>query len=272
VDVPGAWRWTFRLSALLALIAGLMLFAGASDTESWFAWTIEPSQTAAFLGATYWAVVVLFAWSAGRGSWDEVRLAALAETLAAVLLLAATVLHLDKFHEDLFGYFWIAVYAGAAPALVALLLLARGGPRSHQLGAERGAGLPRGLRLLLALQALVFAAYGFALFLFPESADASWPWPLTPLTARAIAAFLLGFAVAAAVVVHEGAAERLRGAAWTYVALAALEILAAVIHTDDFDSGAGLAAFLVFWVTIAAAGVWGLVYSGRSSRSAFSVS
>jgi hypothetical protein len=270
VDVLGAWRWTFRVSALLALIAGLMLFAGATETESFFSWTIEPPQTAAFLGATYWAVVILFAWASTGRTWSEMRLAALAEATAAVLLLAATLLHSDKFHDDLLGYFWIAVYALAAPALL-VLALAADRVSTEQPTRQRAAALPGGLRALLAAQALLFGAYGVSLFLFPGAADAAWPWPLSPLTGRAIGAFLCGFAVAAAVALRDPAPERLRAAAWTYLALGGLEAFGAVLHRGDFSSDA-LFAFLAFCASLVAAGAWGLRYAERSSRSAFSTS
>ena len=35
-------RWTLLGFAGLALIAGLLLFAGSSETDEWFSWTIEP--------------------------------------------------------------------------------------------------------------------------------------------------------------------------------------------------------------------------------------
>ena len=271
MDVLGAWRWTFRASALLALVAGLMLFAGATETESFFSWTIEPSQTAAFLGATYWAVLILFASASTRRTWTEMRLAAFAEATAAALLLAATLLHLDKFHDDFLGYFWIAVYALAAPALVVLVLAAHRASTEHPTG-QRAAALPGGLRALLGLQALIFAAYGVSLLLVPETADAAWPWPLTPLTGRAIAAFLCGFAVAAAVALRDPGVAWLRGAAWTYLALGALEVLGAALHSGDFSSDAALAGYIAFCASLLAAGAWGLVYADRSSRSAFSTS
>jgi hypothetical protein len=271
VGVLGAWRWIFGASALLALIAGLMLFAGATETDRFFSWTIEPAQTAAFLGATYWAVVILFAWASARRTWSEIRMAALAEATAAVLLLAATLLHLDQFHDDLLGYFWIAVYALAAPALAVLVLAARGASTEHRT-RQRPVALPRGLQALLAAQALVFAAYGVSLFLFPGSADAAWPWPLTPLTGRAVGAFLCGFAVAAALALRDPAPQRLRAAAWTYLALGALELLGAALHGSDFSSDAALAAFMAFCASLVAAGAWGLLYAEHSSARAFSMS
>jgi hypothetical protein len=139
-----AWRLVFRASALLALIAGLLLFAGATRTDDYFSWTIEPPQTAAFLGATYWAAAVLFAWASAQHGWHTVRIAALPELAVAIPLLVATLLHLDKFHRDLFGYFWVAAYAVAAPVLIYLIAAARAALTYAVLGALEllGAALP----------------------------------------------------------------------------------------------------------------------------------
>ncbi len=48
--------WVF---AGLALIAGGLLFFGATHTDKWWAWTIAPPLTATTLGAFYWAAFVL---------------------------------------------------------------------------------------------------------------------------------------------------------------------------------------------------------------------
>ena len=100
------------------MIAGALLFIGAEETADWFSWTIEPPLTAAFLGGVYWAAAVLFWHTSGLSGWAALRTAAAAEAVAAAGLLVATLIHLDKFHHDLFGYFWITVYAIAAPVIV----------------------------------------------------------------------------------------------------------------------------------------------------------
>jgi hypothetical protein len=53
-------RWFFGVSAVLAAVAGFQLFVGATETDRFFSWTIDPPLTAAFLGAAYWAAMVLF--------------------------------------------------------------------------------------------------------------------------------------------------------------------------------------------------------------------
>jgi hypothetical protein len=270
--LAGAWQLAFRVSALLALIAGLLLFAGATRTDDFFSWTIEPAQTAAFIGAAYWAAAVLFAWASAQKRPDRVWIAALPEATVAILLLIATQLHLDKFHSNLFGYFWVAVYAVAAPVLIYLFAATTG--NSAGSDRERRVPMPAWLRLLLTLQAAAFTVYGIGLFVSPSGFDGAWPWALTPLTAQAIAAFLLGFAVAAAIAVRGNSLQRFRGAALTYVVFGTLELLAAALHHSDFRGGAALPLYLAFFASVLAAGLAGsLLDSGAQdsrARKAFS--
>jgi peptidoglycan/LPS O-acetylase OafA/YrhL len=267
-----AWRLLFRASALLALIAGLLLFVGATHTDDYFSWTIAPPQTAAFLGAAYWAAAVLFAWASAQRRWERMRIAVFPELTVAVLLLVATYLHFDKFHSDLFGIFWFAAYSVAAPALIYLVAATRTGAGDERRDSRLP--MPGWLRLTLVGQSAVFSVYGVGLFLSPSGFDGAWPWPVTPLTARAIAAFLVGFAVAAAIAVRANCLSRFRGAALTYAVLGALELFGAALHSTDFRDGASLPLFAAFFATVLAVGLAGSLL-GRddqlsNSRSAFS--
>jgi hypothetical protein len=269
-----AWRLAFRVSALLALIAGVLLFAGATRTDDYFSWTIEPPETAAFLGAAYWSAAVLFIWASAQRQWERLRIAVFPELTVAVLLLVGTYLHLDKFHDDLFGYFWVAAYSVAPPVLIYLIALTRvdGGDQRR----EPRLPMPVWLRLALVLQAAAFTVYGAGLFISPSGFDGAWPWALTPLTARAIAAFLLGFAIAAAIAVLGNCLHRFRGAALTYATLGALELLGAALHSSDFRDGASLPLFVAFFATVLAVGVAGSLLGrdaqASNSRTAFSAS
>jgi hypothetical protein len=238
---------------VLALIAGLLLFVGATRTEDYFSWTIAPAQTAAFLGAAYWAAAVLFSWAAAQRGWESLRIAFFPELTVALLLLIASFTNVEKFHSNLFGYFWLVVYAIATPILIYLLAVREpegGGPEPRE-------PMPSWLRLALIAQGTVFTVYGVGLFIAPSSFDSAWPWALTPLTARAIASFLLGFAVAAAIAVSGNCLRRFRGAALTYAVLGALELAAVALHSSDFKDGAGLPLFILFFAGVLAVGIAG---------------
>jgi peptidoglycan/LPS O-acetylase OafA/YrhL len=266
------WRVLFRASAVLAVIAGLLLFAGATRTQDYFSWTIAPAQTAAFLGAAYWAAAVLFSWASAQRGWESLRIAFFPELVVALLLLIATFASVEKFHSNLFGYFWVVVYAIATPTLIYLLAMREpqgGGPEPRE-------PMPAWLRLALIAQGAAFAVYGVGLFIAPSSFDSAWPWALTPLTARAIASFLLGFAVAAGIAAFGNCLRRFRGAALTYAVLGALELLAAALHSSDFKDGAALPLYVAFFASVLAVGIAGslpnIAAQPSKSRSAASLS
>jgi hypothetical protein len=256
-------RWFFGVSAVLAAIAGALLVLGATDTDRVFSWTIEPPLTAAFLGAAYWAAMVLLAWAAGQGTWARARTALPPVFTIAVLLLIATAIHRDRFHHDLFGRFWECVYVIVVP-LLAYLIWSQV-RRTGRVGPG-DLPLPGWLRAALCVQALVMLAVGAALFVAPVGAASLWPWPLTPLTGRAVGAFLIGFGVAAAFAALENDLDRLHGAALAYATLGTLELGAVALHGEDLESAAaGTAAYVAFCASVLGVGFYGAVTLRRAA-------
>jgi hypothetical protein len=252
--------WLF---AALAFGAGVLLYVLSGNTDDTFSWTIKPSMTAAFLGGAYWAALVLFVWSARQELWARARPFVLPVTVIAIGLLVATVIHYDKFHKDsLFGWFWIVAYVTVPPALgIALWLQAR----TPKVPAPPRVPLDGALRTVLALEGLVLVGVGLALFIEPDTADDLWPWSLTPLTARAVGSFLVGFGAAALQAIAENDIRRLAGSAYAYAILGLLELVAALRYTDAFDgSGARGAAYVAFAALVLVTGVAGSVLARRA--------
>jgi hypothetical protein len=255
----------YAVAAGLAAVAGFLLFPLAAQTEDYFSWTIEPPLTAAFLGGAYWAALVLLWWAARQPEWARARTAMPAVATIAVLLLATTLIHLDKFDLDsLFGWFWLVVYCVVTPMLAWLI------PRQvHEAGpVERGTHpLPGLVRVVLLALALILAGYGVALFVAPADTASAWPWQLTPLTARALASFLIGFAVAAGFALWEDDIGRLAGASRAYATLAGLELAAVVIFEEDVTASAlGVAAYGAFWLVSLGLGAAGAVLSSARAQ------
>jgi hypothetical protein len=241
-----------------------LLFVLAAETDDWFSWTIQPPLTAAFLGASYWAAAVLFCWTLRRGDPGRASAALLPVGLIAVLLLTATLIHWDRFHDDLFGWFWRAAYVTVPVALAVVapraLHAARAGDHPPRWP------LPDPVRALLALQGVVMLALGLYLFIAPTSADALWPWDLTPLTARAIGAFVVGFGASALHAVAANDLARFDGAALAYAALGALELLAVARYAGDFTGAdADSWVFVVFLGSVLATGLYGALTARRIS-------
>src|SRR5712691_7048129 len=120
--LSGALRvWLVVVSALL-LGVSLSLLVLTEQTERFFAWTISPPLTAAFLGAGYAASCVFQLLAAWRKLWINARIAPLGALIFNRLTLLASLIHLDLFHLDSFiGVFWVSIYAIAPPVMLILL-------------------------------------------------------------------------------------------------------------------------------------------------------
>jgi hypothetical protein len=225
----------------------------SEQTDDWFSWTIAPPLTASFLGASYWAAFVLFAWTAARGDRNAAAAALVPVSLIALLLLIATVIHEERFHDDLFGWFWKAAYVLAPLAIAAVVIRQQ---RARDSARARRSPLPPGLRTLLAVQGLTMLVTGAFLFVSPDTAI--WPWDLTPLTARAVGAFVTGFGASALHAVVANDLSRFAGAALAYAALGMLELVGLARYSDSL-TGADLdsSVYAVFLATILAAGLYG---------------
>jgi hypothetical protein len=138
--------------------------------------------------------------------------------------------------------------------------------RPSTAAGERGVHVV--VRAVLSLQGALLLAVGAALLIAPVDASDLWPWTLTPLTARAIGAFLVGFGVAAAYSVRLDDLAALRGCAYSYTVLGALEILAPAIHGGDLTgTAAHCSAYFAFWASVLAVGLYGVVAPEASSNA-----
>jgi membrane protein CcdC involved in cytochrome C biogenesis len=259
-------RMIFWVFAGLALIAGALLFVGATRTDAWWSWTIAPPLTAATLGAFYWAAFVLILAAARSEGWAEARSAAYPVAVIALLLLVITLIHLDRFDLDsLFGIFWVAIYALVPPLLVWALAEQLRAPGDVPRPSRR---LPGALRAVLIFEGVAMLAAGGLLLIAPGTADDLWPWALSPLTSRAIGAFVFGIGLAALIAARDDDPVSFRGAALAYTALGLLELLALLIHSPDLGSDdLATALYVAFWSLVTLTGVYGLSAARASSRS-----
>jgi hypothetical protein len=254
-------------SVLTALAVGA-LYVLAERTSDFFAWTIQPPLTAAFLGAGYAAGFILVVLSLRDPVWAHSRVAVLTILAFVVLTTIATFLHIDRFHfmgefagsgfaAKAAAWFWLTVYV-VVPVLMLLLLLPQ--ERSRGIDPVPRHPVPLVLRIALALESVVLTGTGLALFVVPATSERLWPWPLTPLTARVVAAWLLAFGLATALAAFSGDLRRLRTAAIAYTVFGIMVIGAEArfFPTMDWDDPPTITFALtsVAVVLTGAAGWW----------------
>jgi hypothetical protein len=261
-------RWLLLLASVLVFIIGIPLFLLSEQTDRYFAWTISVPLTAAFLGAGYWSSFFIEFVASRERVWANARVAVPAVFVFTVLTLVATLIHLDLFHLD--GSFavitrvgtwtWMAVYV-SVPILLAVLWAAQrrlpgGDPPGH-------APISGGLRLVIYLLAAGMLVVGLALFAVPAGAGVLWPWELTPLTGRAVGAWLIGLGVAAANMAWEGDWRRVLPVSAMFAVFGALELVVLLRFVGGVDWGGARAwVYLLFLLIMLALGLDGL-YAAR---------
>lgn len=240
------------------------LFVLSGNTDRTFAWTIAPPLTAAFLGAGYGAGFVLSVLALRDGVWVRARLPVYTVLAFVVLSLIPTLIHLDRFHfaaefhslgslAQGAAWFWLAIYVGL-PLLIPPFLVVQ--ERTPGVDPPRRYPVPRGLRVALSVESAVLVVTGVVLYVAPATAVSIWPWPLTPLTAQAVAAWLIAFGGTAAVASF-GDLERLRSGAAAYTTLGALVLIGVARFPGTVRWNSPTA--WVFMATAAAAVVTGVV-------------
>jgi hypothetical protein len=263
--------------AVLTAMAVIALFVLADDTDRVFAWTIQPPLTAAFLGAGYAAGFVLVVLSFRDPVWAHTRVPVLTILAFVVLTLIATLVHIDRFHfqQEFAGlpfvaraaaWFWLGVYV-----LVPVLMLVALAPQERAPGRdpEPAHPVPGLLRTALAVESAVLLVVGIALYSAPSTAAWLWPWPLTPLTARVTAAWLIAFGLATGLAAFVGDLRRLRTAAIAYTVFGVLVIGAQLRFFSAIDWNAlPTIAFALTSVAVVVTGAvgWRLAPSPRRFR------
>ena len=254
----------------LGVLTGIPLFLGTEHTDRYFAWTIKPPLTAAFLGAGYWASAGLNLLAARERTWARARIAVPAGLVFTSLMLVATLVHLDRFHfhstiriAQTVTWIWLVVYV-LVPSLMLVLLAFQ--LRVRGTDVPRAAPLPRWMRLALALQGLVMLSVGAALFVDPSGTASIWPWPLTPLTSRAVGAWLVGVSVVALQMAWEGDLGRARAGLIGYAILGGLQCVALLRYPKTPDwSGPSAWLYLLFVLSVLGVGLYGWARTRRAS-------
>jgi uncharacterized integral membrane protein len=259
-QLTGGMRVLLWIAGVLVFLAGVQLFVFSERTARYFAWTIDFPLTAAFLGAAYWASVAFETIAARQSVWAYARVAVPAVFVFTSLTLAATLLHLDLFHlgsefeavTRAVTWFWIGIYI-VVPIMMIVLAVRQS--RAPGVDPPRSSPLPRWITAALWVHAVIMLSLGGALFIAPERAVTLWPWPLTPLTGRAIGAWVFSLGLAAAHSLWENDTRRVRPAAVGYIVLAVLQGIAALRFLDDVDWGRLEAVlYVVFLISMVVVG------------------
>lgn len=184
----------------ILLAAFIMLYLLPNDTGRLFAWPISPPMSAMMLGATYLGGAYFFTRVVFAKEWREVQLGFLPVSTFAGILGIATLLHWDRFTHGHISFILWAVLYFTLPFVIAWVW--RLNQRATQREAQSsGQYIGRILRFGFGVLGVILVASSALLLIQPQLMIPAWPWSLSPLTARVMAAMfalsgLVGIGVA----------------------------------------------------------------------------
>lgn len=231
--LPPLVRLCFMPLMAASMLFGPLLLVLPGSTEDYWAWEVRPDMSASWLGAAYSFGAVALAAMLLRGRWVAAAVPVAATLPFAVVMLAATIIHDDRFFTGTLAYAaWLAIYVILPPALLVMLRQGRDYNPPH---GPADTLVPRWLRRAFAAAGVLAGLVGLCLVIEPDWLDGSWPWLLTPLMSRVIGGWLLFIATGALAPMVEP-----RYAAYRfYLAPAALWFtllfFVSLLHYDDFD-------------------------------------
>lgn len=251
-------RYLVLAASFLVLMVFLTLFFLTEQTADYFAWTINPPLTALFIASGYGASFVLELMAFRQRTWAEASIAIYGVIAFSFLTLVATVLHRDRFHFDdptfitaAGTWVWLGIYA-SVPLLMSVAVLDQWQTQGDPPPVR--APISRPLRLGLLTHNLLGIQVGILLFITPQQMAIVWPWALTPLTGRAVAAWLIGLSVTLMVGVWGGDWERLKAVIISYTTFMVLLVISVVRYSTVIDWGAiQIWLFWAYWLTAVAA-------------------
>jgi len=178
-------RWLCIVVVPFLVAAFYILYLRPGDTKELFAWPLKPSMSARMLAAAYVGGIFFFTRASFARQWHHIKLGFLPITAFSAVLCIATFLHWDKFtHDNIAFIIWVALYI-AAPflGLGAWLRNRRTDPGTPD---PQDVILSRPVRYALGIVGATMIVIGLLLFLQPDLMISTWPWTLTPLTARVV--------------------------------------------------------------------------------------
>lgn len=193
-------RWVAWLIIPFLAAACLVLYGLPDQTTRYFAWTIRPEMTPIIMGAGYGAGVYFFYRVATSDAWHPVAPVFLGIATFTWFMAVATVLHWQNFnHNHITFVLWVVLYALTPILIPGIWLVNR---RTLPLEPpHESAQLPYFVRVLGGLMGIGITVSAVALFVVPEVMIQSWPWSVSPFTARILAGWFALLGVVNGVVV-----------------------------------------------------------------------
>ncbi len=258
---------------LLGFAVGFTLFFLSTQTDIFFAWTIKIPLSAAVLGAGYLSSILIAPMALQEKYWVRSQTSFIGFLPGLALIMLATFLHLDQFHfsnpqasplAQLIAWLWVAGYLLITLVMGLLLFLQT---RLTPPVPPQTIPLPLWLKILFFVVA-AGALIPSAIFLFsPATLVPWWPWKITPLIARMLAAFLASQGCSALLALWANDCYKVKIMCAGYISFVSLQIIAFWRYPAELNwLSSGGVAYALLLTAILATGVAGVVMAQRANK------
>jgi hypothetical protein len=233
--------------------AFIILYFYPEQSGGHFAWAINPPMSALFIGAGYLGGGYQFVRLIAGKKWHHYGMAFPPVSTFTVAMMAATVVHWDRFDiHHLPFQLWLILYI-VTPFLVTWLWV--NNRRTDPIAPEAGDPLlPRSVNLIFRVLGVLVLCAALLVFVKPQVAIDVWSWKLTPLTARILAGWFALMGVGSLVLGVERRWSACRVALQSFLLWHGLVLLGACLHRSDLGER-GLANGYVFATLLGLAGM-----------------
>jgi hypothetical protein len=251
--VLGLTRAGIWVLFILAAANGIFLYFAPALADTDYAWSIKPAVNASFIGAGFLAGTLATGLALRAKRWRSFSLLPPALWVLATTLLAATIIHEDRFKWDYAPtWVWAFVY-GFVPLAIPVLMW-----RQRRVAEPLPPADPRlrAVRVLSGVFGAVLLVGAGALYLGPVELGEEWVWALTPLLGRAVAAWyaLFGTMLLTFAVGLRRPFEGLIGYA-TLACWCVLLLALPLVHSGDVSGSAWWVALMVALLGLALYGL-----------------
>ncbi len=202
-------RLWLAVEVLFGIGAVLAIGVSPAETKTNFAWPIQPVVMAAVLGAFYASSALLFLLPLFAKRWEMIRVMILPTAVFATVQLIATFIHWDKFSIGITPFYvWFASYLLPPPIFVGAYIW-----HQRKVNAQNNqpdSPLPTWIRSLFLIVGNLLVLSAVIVFIFPNVLIPSFPWKLTPLTARSLCGWIMILGVLMLGMVRENDKTRIR--------------------------------------------------------------
>jgi hypothetical protein len=220
------------IEVIVLAIAGVGLLFFHDFTRTFWAWDITPFN-AGFLGAIYLASMIAVSLLLLMPRWSSARLLVPMIFAFTLVVLIASLLHMDRFNfQRIPTWIWFVLYILLPLNCAYHIWLYR--KRQH----VNAVATPSLIQAWLAAQSIILALYAVAMILAPATFTAFWPWKIDDFHAHMYSALGFSAAVSGLLLFRRGSGDEFFILGITQITLAVLSILGVVIRSARVDYSA----------------------------------